>query len=206
MIVEGVVAKLDEPCSHGWAVPSSEVNNLTHSLAGAPVTICGRGDHSCGPHPHVIGSVISAWRSGDEVYARASITRSLGKSVLRGKIDRGWSLSMNASVERGFARDVDVLSLDIVKRPAYKEAGFVVVSALGDGKEGVSKTEGGRPEEFSGVLEKASNPSVAEGETLHSDDKLESARLMTSVTSGNTSANMTLTVGAWDPLREEWVV
>lgn len=131
--VEGTVFTIGKTNANGWAVPESEVENAISSLKEAVVRVCNsRDEHACdreGSRWDEIGRVIDAWREGDTVKARATITDGVAaKKLKEGTWEPTWSLFGTGQVENGKVRNLQIESLTIVRHPAYKEAEFMVLA------------------------------------------------------------------------------
>jgi len=132
-IVEGTVFTVGKTNANGWAIPDEEVENALSSLKEAVVRVCSsRDEHACdreGSRWDEIGRVIDAWREGDVVKARALITDSTAARKLKeGTWKPTWSLFGTGRVEDGTVHNLNIESLTVVRKPAYREAEFTVAA------------------------------------------------------------------------------
>ncbi|MHC1597237.1 MAG: hypothetical protein ACXQT3_02860 [Methermicoccaceae archaeon] len=132
--VEGTVFTVGKTNANGWAIPDEEVGNALSSLKEAVVRVCNsRDEHACdreGSRWDEIGRVIDAWREGDAVKARALITDSTAARKLKeGTWRPTWSLFGTGRVEDGTVHNLNIESLTVVRKPAYKEAEFMLAGS-----------------------------------------------------------------------------
>ncbi|RLG20943.1 hypothetical protein DRN72_04380 [Methanosarcinales archaeon] len=148
MIVEGVVLRIGEPNSNGWLIPEEEAGRVIESLPSTPLTLSSK-EHT---NERVVGTVVDAWRDGDNVVARAEVNDpDVRDMMLMGELPRGWSLNARGHISNSVARDIEIDSLTIVRNPAYKEAEFRMVEnreEIGDKNENKTETENEKKKDF----------------------------------------------------------
>jgi len=134
----GTVFTVGKFNKNGWAIPEDEVPNVTSSLRDAVIRICnvppGASEHACdrtGDRYSEIGFITDAYREGDEIKAVGYITdREAIRKIKDGTWPRTWSLYGTGEIgDDGFARNVTIHSVTLVRHPAYEEARFDIASS-----------------------------------------------------------------------------
>ena len=130
----GTVFTVGKPNANGWAIPEGEVEHAITSLKSSVVRICNsRDEHACdrdGDRYAEIGQVADAWREGEQVIAKANITDSeAARKLKEGTWKPTWSLFGTGDNKDDIINNLNIESLTVVRRPAFKEAKFTLAGS-----------------------------------------------------------------------------
>ncbi len=142
IFLEGLAFPLGEKNVNGWGIPESEAENAISTLKASVLKICPGEAHACDysedPYGR-IGRIVDAWRQGNGIYVKASVTDSVAsRKIKEGTWDEHtWSVYADSNVDpklnSGWAKGFTAKALTLVKKPAWTQAQYNV-SAASDGK------------------------------------------------------------------------
>ncbi|KKG35360.1 hypothetical protein DU52_15585 [Methanosarcina mazei] len=136
--IQGLAFPLNEKNLNEWGVHESEAENAIKTLKASVIRVCPRDSpHGCdfAEDPKAeIGRVTDAWKEGNAIFARASITDSTAEQkITDGTWEPTWSVYLKAAeLNDGWASGIEARSLTLVKNPAWNQASWSIAASDGE--------------------------------------------------------------------------
>lgn len=136
--IQGLAFPLNEKNLNEWGVHESEAENAIKTLKASVIRVCPRDSpHGCdfAEDPKAeIGRVTDAWKEGNAIFARASITDSTAEQkITDGTWEPTWSVYLKAAeLNDGWASGIEARSLTLVKNPAWNQASWSIAASEGE--------------------------------------------------------------------------
>jgi len=136
LIIEGPAIPIGKKNKNGWGIKESEVKNVVESLKRAVVRVCSRdNEHACDENndPFAeIGRVVDVRVENGFIKPQVAITDRFAKIKIEdGTWEPNWSVYgiAHGGSENGWAKNVEIKSLTLVRFPAWEEATFNIASS-----------------------------------------------------------------------------